>query len=255
MRILIYTFCIIGLFGISCQSTSSSSEMRISIYAAASLNEVVQEFADSYQSENPQIDIQINVASSGTLARQIVQGAPADVFISAHPQWMDYVVKQGYVKRQEDLAGNELVMIGAPQTPQWTAPDLDALSEILQSSRLAMGDPQHVPAGIYGKQALESLGWYETIESSVLPTKDVRTALNMVALNEASLGIVYQTDVMKSDKVKVMMILPPRAYDPIVYQIGLIEENQVTQSFYQYIRAYDNRSIWENHGFIPISYK
>lgn len=253
MRFTVFTLGVLLVLVGSCQPRSSSQEIKLSIYVAASLTEVVQEFADSFQSANPHISIRLNGASSGTLARQIEQGAPADIFISAHPQWMKYLENQGHLSIYQDLVGNELVMIGAPGVTMWQAPDLKILKELLQPPRFALGDPQHVPAGIYGKQALEYLGWYKTIAPAIIPTKDVRSALNLVAINEAPLGIVYRTDAIKNDNVKIMMILPKAAYDPVVYQIGLVEENKVTQSFYDYIRAYDHHKIWERHGFIPIS--
>jgi len=250
MRVLGLFTTIYLLFG-SC-NPQTNSQIGLSVFAAASLTEVVKEFADSFQVDHPKVSIKTNWASSGTLARQVRNGAPADVFISAHPQWMDYLVNEGLTFMHQNVARNQLVMV-THQTEEWVAPDLTSLQGILKPPRFAMGDPKHVPAGIYAKQALEYLGWYKTIEPMMIPTKDVRSALRLVELGEAPAGIVYHTDALKSSKVKLLMVLPKAGHEPITYQVALVEDNEVAQAFYDYIRASENHTIWEKHGFIPFS--
>lgn len=251
MRILSLLTALCLLFG-SC-NRKSNSQVGVSVYAAASLTEVVNELADSFQLDHPLVSVHTNWASSGTLARQIQNGAPADVFISAHPQWMNYLVKEGLTSKHQKVATNQLVMVASRQTAAWPAPDLTSLQEMLSPPRFAMGDPQHVPAGIYAKEALEYLGWYKTIKPMMIPTKDVRSALRLVELGEAPVGIVYHTDALKSSKVKTIMSMPKGSHEPILYQIALVKENEVAQAFYDYIRASENHTIWEKHGFIPFS--
>ncbi|VTP60984.1 Molybdate-binding periplasmic protein precursor [Serratia rubidaea] len=185
----------------------ASAADKITVFAAASLTNALQEIATQYQ-QGKDVQVVSSFASSSTLARQIEQGAPADLFISADQQWMDYAIdKQQMVKDSRyTLLDNDLVLIAAKDskldkvaiTPQtdW--------QQLLNGERLAVGDPDHVPAGIYAKEALQNLKAWSQLAPKLARANNVRSAMALVERQETPLGIVYGSDALASDKVKVV---------------------------------------------------
>lgn len=151
-------------------------------------------------------------ASSSTLARQIEAGAPADLFISADQKWMDYAVDKKSIDTasRQTLLGNSLVVVApkASEQKDFTIDSKTNWTTLLNGGRLAVGDPEHVPAGIYAKEALQKLGAWETLSPKLAPAEDVRGALALVERNEAPLGIVYGSDAVASKGVKVVATFP-----------------------------------------------
>lgn len=190
----------------------------LSVFAAASTTPVMTELAELYRQQTG-VELKLNFASSGTLARQIEAGAPADVFISANPKWMDYLQSVAIVRNASrvDLLANRLVLIA----PKGQAPAVEASPDFNLAAafegRLAVGDPAHVPAGAYAMEALGSLGWRAGLEQRLAPTADVRAALRMVGRGETALGIVYATDAASSTGVDVVAVFPETAHRPIRY--------------------------------------
>ncbi|USQ50739.1 molybdate ABC transporter substrate-binding protein [Serratia marcescens] len=198
-------------------------------------------------------------ASSSTLARQIEQGAPADLFISADQQWMDYAIdKQQMVKdTRYTLLGNELVLIAAKSDKQ----DKIAIdkqtdwAKLLSGGRLAVGDPDHVPAGIYAKEALEHLGAWSTLEPKLARANNVRSAMALVERGEAPLGIVYGSDAVASDKVKVVGVFPEDSHKPVEYPMAMVKDRQnpTVSAFYTYLKGPEAAAIFEHYGFTRVN--
>ncbi len=234
-------------------NTGPESQPTLMVFAAASLTDVLSEMIDSFE-VNHKVKIQTNMASSGTLARQIEQGGEPDIYISASKKWADYVDSLGYLVEgsKQTIAQNELVLVAPLSSPlEVGAIDstLDFVS-LIGSQRLSMGDPAHVPAGKYAQQALEYFGWQEQLEGRTLPAKDVRSALMVVEMEEAPLGIVYRTDAQKSQKVKILHAFPEASHSPIVYTGGICRQSEESTALFNYLQSEATRAIWEKYGFV-----
>ena len=228
------------------------------VFAAASLTDVLSELIDSFEGCTP-YKVTTNMASSGTLARQIEQGGTPDIYISASKRWANYVDSLGYIVSpyKTNIACNTLVLI-APKESNLSDVSIDTtldLDKLIGAERLSMGDPGHVPAGRYGKQALEYYDIYEPISNTILPAKDVRSALMVVELSEVPAGIVYKTDALKSDKVKIIGSFPDFSHDPIVYVAGLCKDRDASKAFYSYLTSEKTVSTWIKYGFKISPYK
>ena len=222
------------------------------IYAATSTINALQTLVKQYQQQHP-LSIQTSFASSSTLAKQIEQGAPAQIFISANPLWMDYLEKRGLLQPQSrfNLFYNRLVLI-APQTPtfsiQWDSFELPQAFK----GRFSMGDPSHVPAGIYAKEALEYFGWWAALQSRAILAHNVRSALTYVERGEVALGIVYQTDAKISQEVQIVGEFPAQSHAPIVYPTALIAEhtNASAHQFIQFLQSPQALPVFKHYGFL-----
>jgi molybdate transport system substrate-binding protein len=217
---------ICGWIGLAAADRAQAQELLV--FAAASLKDALDAAIVEY-TDGTGREIVASYASSSTLARQIEQGAPADVFISANPEWMDYLAGRGLIRAgsRADLLGNGLVLV-APKDSGVSvhiAPGFD-LPGALAGGRLAMGDPDHVPAGTYGKAALESLAVWRAIAPAVVRADNVRAALALVARGEAPLGIVYRSDAAADVDVRVVAAFPPDSHPPIIYPLAVIAESK-----------------------------
>ncbi|MGL5385321.1 MAG: molybdate ABC transporter substrate-binding protein [Serratia sp. (in: enterobacteria)] len=229
---------------------------KITVFAAASLTNALQDIATEYQ-KGKDVEVVSSFASSSTLARQIEQGAPADMFISADQQWMDYAIdKQQMVQdTRYTLLGNELVLIAAKSAKQdkITINQQTDWAKLLNGGRLSVGDPDHVPAGIYAKEALQNLGAWTTLEPQLARANNVRSAMAMVEREEAPLGIVYGSDAVASDKVKVIAIFPEDSHKPVEYPMAIVKDRQTpaVTAFYDYLKSPQAAAIFERYGFTP----
>ncbi len=226
------------------------------VFAAASMKESLDEAARQYQASGPD-KILVSYAASSALAKQIESGAPADVFISADLEWMDYLAARNLIKpaSRANLLGNSLVLI-APKDSAITlklAPGAD-LAGALKGGKLAMGDPDHVPAGKYGKAALEKLGIWASVQGNVARAENVRSALAFVARGEAPLGIVYGTDAAAEKAVRIVDTFPAGSYPPIVYPIAETGSGSKAGAarFTAFLRSADGKAIFQRYGFVPI---
>jgi molybdate transport system substrate-binding protein len=188
-------------------------------------------------------------ASSSTLARQIEAGAPADLFISADQKWMDYAADKKAIDpaTRATLLGNSLVVV-APKASAQGAITIDEKTDwtsLLKGGRLAVGDPQHVPAGIYAKEALQKLGAWETLSPKLAPAEDVRGALALVERNEAPLGIVYGSDAVASKGVKVVGTFPEASHQKVEYPLAIVDghRNAAVSAFYDYLKGPEASAI------------
>lgn len=204
-----------------------------------------------YQEQVPEVELIFNFGSSGSLQRQIEQGAPADVFISAAARQMDVLEVQGLLlpETRFDWVVNRLVGITpAAKTTLTTAQDLTR-PDIEQ---IALGEPTSVPAGSYAQQALTSLDLFEELSPKLIFGKDVRQVLNYVETGNVDAGLVYQTDALISDKVKVALVFPPETHDPIVYPVAVIADSsnpEAARAFTAFLRGEEVREIMTQFGF------
>ena len=225
----------------------------INISAAASLTDVLTELAKSYEKVHPDVTIKTSYAGSSALAKQIENGAPADIFISADKDWMDYLQKRNLInpETRKNLLGNYLVLI-TPVKQEFTINFVKAYNLAANlTGKLCTGEPAYVPVGKYAKQALEYYGWWQTMESRLVGTEDVRTALAFVARGECALGIVYETDARMSDKVKLVARFPAESHSPIVYPIALTKKaNNDAQRFLEFLQSDQAIEVFNRYGFI-----
>lgn len=181
------------------------------VFAAASLKTVLDDIA----TQNP---MRMNYAGSGVLARQIILGAPADIYISANPEWMTTVADHNRLAEPPvPILSNSLVIIGREPVPEFD------MENLVGSGRIAMGFTEAVPAGQYGKAAFQSLGIWQAIERQVVQTENVRAAMALVARGEVPWGVVYKTDALADEDVHILEEFPPESYPKIIYQAGLVK--------------------------------
>lgn len=236
---------------------ATAGGQTVTVFAAASLKNALEEIAERFRMETGH-GVRMSFAGTSALARQIEQGAPADIFISANPDWMDHLEAAGLVDPTSrfDLVGNSLVLIahGRDAEPVELGPTLD-LSGLLGKGRLAMALVEAVPAGIYGKAALQSLGLWQGVEPKVVQTDNVRAALALVALGEAGLGIVYATDAAAEDRVRVIATFPSDSHSAIVYPVAAVaaRPNPLSDSFLAFLRGSAARTVFERQGFAAIA--
>ncbi|WP_417828076.1 molybdate ABC transporter substrate-binding protein [Thalassospira sp.] len=231
----------------------------ITVFAAASLTNAIEQISSTYE-EKTGDKIRLSLASSSTLARQIAAGAPADIFISANEKWMDWLDEQNLItpNSRYDLLANRLVLI-APKDSTLAAIDLNSASDLTSliktDERVAVGDPDHVPAGIYAKQALVSLGQWDALNRRLARTDNVRSALALVERGEAPIGIVYQTDADISAQVKIIGTFPENSHQAITYPVAMIENNPQSKAakFMLWLLGDDASRIFADYGFEPLA--
>ncbi|MCK3658963.1 molybdate ABC transporter substrate-binding protein [Pasteurellaceae bacterium Pebbles2] len=234
---------------------SQSAVAKITIFAAASMTNALQQVAEEYKKEKPNEEIVFSFASSSVLAKQIEQGAPADMFVSADLKWLDYLIEKKAIAENSRriLVGNNLVMI-APKNSKITQLDLSnsQWQAHLQGSYLAVGDPDHVPAGLYAKAALTHLGQWKDVEPKLARANNVRAALALVEQSESPLGIVYGTDAAASKKVNVVATFPEEAYPPVEYPVAITKGNERpdTNDFLNYLTSGKAKKVFIQYGFV-----
>lgn len=229
---------------------------EVSVFAAASMKTALDELAAAHEAESGD-NIVISYAGSNALARQIIAGAPADIFISANPGWMDEVEKAGLVAdgSRLDLLGNTLVLVAHDDVPAVSiTPKLD-LAAMLGDEKLAMALVNSVPAGQYGKAALESLRLWEGVAPSVAQADNVRAALALVSTGEAPFGIVYASDAMADPDVHVIGTFPDDSHPPAIYPAALLTgaADQADRAFFQILSSDRADAIFAAQGFIVVN--
>lgn len=236
---------------------AATAAEEITVFAAASMTNAMAEIEERFEAATGH-DLVVSLAGSSSLARQIQQGAPADVFISANPGWMDALETEGLLDAGSrfDLLNNSIVLVahGVEAAPVEIGPDLD-LARLLGEGKLAMALVDAVPAGIYGKASLESLGLWDSVEAKVAQGDNVRAALALVALGEAPFGIVYATDAVAEDNVTVVGTFPAESHPPIVYPVAGIanRDNPAEAAFLDYLRGPEARQEFERQGFVVVA--
>lgn len=239
-----------ALPAVLCLAALPARAEDVSVFAAASLKNALDEVAAQFSQDTGHA-VTISYAGSNTLAKQIIEGAPADVFISANAEWMDQVEKAGLVQSRADILRNRLVLIAHGDAgPVQIGTDTD-LAGMLDGGKLAMALVDSVPAGQYGKAALEHLGLWDSVQADVAQSDNVRAALALVAIGEAPLGIVYATDAAAGDGVTVVGEFPADSYPPITYPAALLTGagDDADRAFHDALSGDGADAIFARHGF------
>jgi len=235
-----------GLFLFACTVHAQT------IFAAASLKNALDEIVVGFDNEKNTKAI-VSYGASPALAKQIESGAPADIFISADLDWMDYVEKKGLVApgTRKDLLGNRLVLIAPAKQPMKLRPAPGfPISAALKNGRIALAEPNSVPAGKYAKAAFEKLGVWDQISGKVAAAENVRAALLLVARGEAPLGVVYQTDANSEPNVMVAGVFPADSHPPIVYPVAALKGAKAAAApFLEFLASPASRRVFEKYGF------
>lgn len=225
----------------------------VTIFAAASLRGALDDVARAYEARDDATRLVISYAGSSALARQIDAGAPADIFISADDDWMDYVAAKKLIRpaTRQPLLGNSLVLIAPAAAKTAPFPIVAGFPLRLQDGRLAMASTTAVPAGKYGKAALQTLGVWGTVADRVAEAENVRAALAFVARGEAPFGIVYGTDARAEPLVTVAGIFPAGSHPPIVYPVALLGTSKEPKALavLAFLKGSVARDVFERHGF------
>lgn len=225
---------------------------QVTVFAAASMATALAEIEPQFEAATGH-DLIVSLAGSSALAKQIEQGAPADIFISSSAAWMDHIDRAGLIEAgtRADLLGNRLVLISHGATdPVRLEPGFDMVAA-LGGGRLAMALVDAVPAGIYGKAALQNLGLWAETEPHIAQTDNVRSALALVASGAAPLGIVYATDAAAEPRVRIVATIPPDSHPPIVYPVADLanRDTAAEASFMAFLRGPLARAAFERQGF------
>jgi molybdate transport system substrate-binding protein len=231
-------------------ATENRPKSSISLFAAASTGEALDDIAASYE-KSRRVRIERNYTATSTLAQQIELGAGAHVFLSASEEWADRLDRRGFVAQRRALLGNRLVVV-APIDSNLA---IDEPSDLAASQveHLALADPEAVPAGVYAKRTLTKLDLWDDVAGKVVTAEDVRQVLSFVETGAAAAGIVYATDAAASARVRVAFQFSPDATGPIVYEAILLKTargDSAAESFYNYLRSPDAADIFRKRGFV-----
>jgi molybdate transport system substrate-binding protein len=226
------------------------------VFGAASLKNALDDANVQYQHDAGH-KVVVSYGASSALAKQIENGAPADVFISADIDWMDYVAERKLIKPETrfNLLGNKLVLVApANSTLNLTVAANFPLAQALGNGRLAMADPSSVPAGKYGRAALEALGVWASVAGKVAPAPDVRATLTFVSRGEAPLGIVYQTDAAADKGVKIVGAFPESTHPPIIYPIAVtsVSTHPDAADYMGFLKSPSAKPAFEKQGFVVL---
>lgn len=242
---------IIGILSILLLMGCKQESKTLHIAAAASLTDVMDEVKELYEKKHD-IDLEFNFAGSGKLAQQIEQGAPVDVFISANETWMDMLGDKALIKKKtrEDVTGNKLVLIAE----EGTELSYDAFEDIKKEDvdHIALGVPESVPAGEYAKTALKQLDYWDLLEDEMVFAKDVRQVLTYVESGNATIGFVYLSDALISDKVTVLAESDPLTHQSIVYPGAITTDSKLEkegQAFLDFLQSEEIQAIFKEYGF------
>ncbi|MDR2724995.1 MAG: molybdate ABC transporter substrate-binding protein [Candidatus Adiutrix sp.] len=227
----------------------------LTAFGAASTTDALTGIAKLYE-EGGNGKVTLSFASSSTLAKQIENGAPADVFISANAEWMDYLEEKKLLEpgSRSDLLGNRIVFIVPASSAVQTldvSPRLDLAALLGKDGLLSVGDPAHVPVGKYAKEALENLKLWPRVENKIAAAKDVRAGLALVERAESPLGIVYGSDAVISDKIRVVGAFPADSHTNIDYPVAALKTSNTAAalSFIKFLSSPEARGIWTKYGF------
>lgn len=221
---------------------------KITIFAASSLTDVLGDIAQKFNEISPDINVKVSFASSGVLARQIEQGAPADIFISANQEWMKYLKDRQTLEDNliMPFLSNELVVVTQKQNAS------NSWMELLRSERFAMGDPVHVPAGIYAKQALDGSSVWEEIKQNAVFGENVRISLRLVSKGEVGAAIVYNSDALLEKELAIVHRFETVQHDDIIYPMAVLSQNKAVSSFVKFLSGGEATEIFKVAGFNSI---
>ena len=236
------------LFQICAAATLQAETVRLSV--AASMTDAIKEVVANYAAEHKDVTLLPNFGASGALAKQIEQGAPADIFISANPDWVKYLTEKQIVAADTEkvFAFNSLVFVGSTKAADFS------LEKVADLKQVAIGNPQNVPAGQYAKQALEKKGIYAAMEQNkrFVLASDVRHALMYADQEEVDGAFVYKTDALLAKQAKIIFTVPDGLHDKITYPMVLTmagANNDAAKDFYAYLAGEKTKTVLEKYGF------
>ena len=227
---------------------------RVLVFAAASLKNAMDDVASAYEASHD-TDLRVSYAGSSTLARQIEQGAPAGVYVSANEAWMDRLEERGRIvaASRVDLLRNDLVLVAPSDSDvrPTLAQKSDLFAALGANGYLAMANTEAVPAGIYGRQALQQLGLLEELQGRIAQSEDVRAALALVARGETPLGVVYASDAVAEHDVRVIETFAADSHDPIIYPAALVTDadTPAARDFLAFLQSEPARRLFKQWGF------
>jgi molybdate transport system substrate-binding protein len=247
--------CLLFVATLLAPPTGSAADGKpVVVYAAASLKNALDTISAGWQ-RTPGYKAQITYAASSTLAQKIEQGAPADVFISAGSDWMDYLAERKLVGEPKALVGNRLVLIAPRESKvEVLFKDPESLLTALGDGQLAVATVDSVPAGRYARESLESLGLWEKLSGRLMQADDVRAAMELVAAGKAPLGIVYVTDAEVEPRVRIVNVFAQTRHKPIVYQAAEVSrsKNPEAQAFLRYLSSPAARGVFAVNKFVKL---
>jgi molybdate transport system substrate-binding protein len=251
----LWAWCLLAVAAWGGQALAADRQAAITVFGAASLTDALQDLGDGFSKETS-VSVRFSFAASSTLAKQIENGSPADMFFSADLEWMDYLQNHNLIRAasRQDALGNRLVLIAPLDSRiRLKIQPHFALAAALGTGRLATGDPASVPVGRYAKQALTALGVWNEIADHLVPADSVRSALAFVDRGEAPLGIVYETDALLDQHVQVVDQFPADTHKPIIYPVALTNSAQpAAAKFLAYIRGPAGDVTFTHYGFRPL---
>lgn len=245
---------LLGVAAACLLALSPARAAEVTIFAAASTTNVIEDVGAAFQAAFGHVVV-ASFASSSALAKQIERGAPADVYLSASEAWADYLEERGLLipETRKSVLGNAVVLVApvaSAPAPLAVQAGLDLVG-ILDGGRLAVGDPDHVPAGLYAREALVSLDLWGHVETHLARMSDVRAALALVERGEVPLGIVYATDAAASDRVRVVGTFPSGSHRPITYPVAIVagRDSPAARAFIEFLATPAAQAIFRAHGF------
>ena len=235
------------------KAADAPKPVELNISAAVSMKDALAEIQTNYQKKAPHVKLVYNLGASGSLQKQIEQGAPADIFISAAPKQMNELEAKNLVIKatRKNLLENKLVLI-APKDSTLSISKLEDLQNDTVK-QISIGETKVVPAGQYAEQALKNLGVWEKIQSKIVFAKDVRTVLTYVDTGNVDAGLVYKTDAAVSKKVKILATAPDGSHAPIIYPAAVLtgtKNQKAAEEFLSYLAGPEGKSVFEKHGFV-----
>ncbi len=249
-----------SLSSIRLENPSNANQLtQLTVSAAASIKNVIEEIEPLYQQEHPETEIIYNFGSSGSLQWQIEQGAPVDVFISAASKQMNALEKQNLLltETRRDLFKNQMVLVTS-ETNAKNNPKFDNFEDLTSKeiTTIALGEPESVPAGKYAQEVLTSFKIDRVVNSKAVYGKDVRQVLNYVATGNADAGIVYRTDVRVADNVTIVTTAPENTHSPVIYPIAVIKDSdqpEAATDLIEFFTTPEAQAVFKKYGFVTVS--
>ncbi|MFS0562285.1 molybdate ABC transporter substrate-binding protein [Terribacillus sp. 179-K 1B1 HS] len=241
------------LVSTGCSHAAGTAEMKqeteLTISAAASLQDSLEEIKQLYESRHPDVKLQFNFGGSGSLQQQISKGAPVDLFFSAAADNFNKLKDEGMMDETHaaDLLGNDLVLVVLKDEKGFTE-----MADVQGADTLAMGTVETVPAGAYAKETLTNMQLWKTMEPHIVYTKDVRQVLQYVETGNADAGMVYKTDALTSSKVRIAAVAPSDTHESIVYPVGVLKDSthkEAAVAFYDFLQTEEALQVFEDDGF------
>ncbi len=252
MAVLLMMLVMVSLFLSACKHQGDKRK-EILVGAAASLKHVMEQIKENYEKREEEITLEFTYGSSGTLEQQIRQGAPIDVFLSASLKQIQSLEKDHYLIEETvtDLMENRIVLI----VPSDSGISLSSFEEVTGLSKIAIGDPDSVPAGKYACEVFDYYGVLEEAKNIAAYGKDVTEVLTWVSSGNVEAGVVYATDAASTDQVTVALVAPEESHSKVIYPAGVVEgskQEEAAKDFLQYLTSEEAQRVFEEYGFIPI---